>query len=940
MSAAAKNGHTNGGGSGGAGGGGIGGAGGGGAGGGGIGGGGGGAGTHKSFRSEVTAIWEMNMKQVENWVRLSSQKLTQPQLLDISPNHNNNNNHNNNSTKTSQNSSSTKVGAVLSPSQQRQQYEYFHMALWKNVSQALESLKMVPITPMKTAEEAEADANKKETDENDDDGGRGDDDDEEEDDDNDDNDNDETARRRAKRRKRNGRPGSNKDKNKMAEKKKRPPPIRYTRHDPYLVWLHVPVPEQDDTNLLAGGAADPFSEVGEDEDVFPETVGGRLAQLGIAGFVNAFALVPKGYVKTKNIAEPKDAGSRSKTLLQFKMPSGHEISLSALQVYRLAVTWNRVVQAKVRADILVTTPLRIQDMLAADLSAQEFASIRKRIYDTVILGRGIHTNDPEDQDETLATAQTASGPVLEIEKFKKCPTCNNNDQAAFVLDRKNGDVICSNCGTVVSESLMHEGSQYRKFEGEVDRNHHGDAGNPLLSNAHNMSTTLSGVSQASGAGVGGWRSGGGGGGRNLETILRNAHDYIELNVSQLGKTDRRTRVGYKDRQKKDAFVQMGHVGDALSLHEAVVQRAKELFAGFRDDRELVQQFKGVIAACLCEAFEQLSTAGQSIMKGDETANNNNGNNSNNKGSSSSNGKIGSNGADASMGGYSARAARRNELHHAKLAGKGGLLLDFSNVSTVQDPKSTPGRSSSDTAGGGGAAGGGKVDSPSTSVGIQNALEEATAATWDLEHCRSWLLEVSRRIAQQWVEERSKGTAAAKRIPAGTLEELEGRLVEHTFTLCEQLEEEIQSRSSSRGGSGFTTNNNNRKPLGGKATTATTGRVMTPRINEMGKLGIKWQHSHERGSGGKGGIGGSGTTTALSSGPERTAGQSLILKTAKKLGSMLNDPIAGEAIHKELRLVVSRQEARKLKDQMQESSRQRMQQMKRKAYLLARVQAES
>ena len=43
--------------------------------------------------------------------------------------------------------------------------------------------------------------------------------------------------------------------------------------------------------------------------------------------------------------------------------------------------------------------------------------------------------------------------------------------------------------------------------------------------------------------------------------------------------------------------QMVHAGDALGLHEAVVQRAKELFAGFRDDREMVQQFKGVIAAC-------------------------------------------------------------------------------------------------------------------------------------------------------------------------------------------------------------------------------------------------------------------------------------------------------------------------------------------------------
>mmetsp|Transcript_36079 Transcript_36079/g.75026 ORF Transcript_36079/g.75026 Transcript_36079/m.75026 type:complete len:497 (+) Transcript_36079:210-1700(+) len=496
---------------------------------------------------------------------------------------------------------------------------------------------------------------------------------------------------------------------------------------------------------------------------------------------------------------------------------------------------------------------------------------------------------------------------MEIEKYKKCPTCGNNDQASFVMDRKNGDVICSNCGTVVSESLMHEGSQYRKFEGEADRNHHGDAANPLYSNAHNMSTTLSGVTQVSGAGIGGWRSGERGGGRNLETILRNAHDYIELNVSQLGKTDRRTRTGYKDRQKKEAFVQMGHVGDALSLHEAVVQRAKELFAGFRDDRELVQQFKGVIAACLCEAFEQLSTAGLNILKQDDLEQP--------EQTSSSSANMSNVSTEPGTTGYSARAARRNELHHAKLAGKGGLLLDWSDVATTDKKKATTGGNSNGAKS--------ESNSPTAATAVQNALEEAPAATWDLEHCRSWLLEASRRIAQQWVDERAKGTAASKRIPSGTLEELEGSLVEHSFTLCEQLEAELQARGGKQAAA---------KVVNGR-------RVTTPRINDMSKIGIRWQHSHERGSGGKGGVGGSGTGSATKS-AGRTAGQALILKTAKKLGSMLNDPVAGDAIHKELRAVVAKQEARKLKDRREEASRQRMQQMKRKPWLQARVQAET
>ncbi|OEU16019.1 hypothetical protein FRACYDRAFT_238602 [Fragilariopsis cylindrus CCMP1102] len=437
------------------------------------------------------------------------------------------------------------------------------------------------------------------------------------------------------------------------------------------------------------------------------------------------------------------------------------------------------------------------------------------------------------------------------------PTAGNASlgyQSVFVLDRKNGDVICSSCGTVNSESLMHEGSQFRKFEGEADRNHHGDTQNPLYSNAHNMSTTLGGIQQTSGAGVGGFGSQRG---RGLETVLRNAHAYTELNISQFGKGDRRTRTGYKDKQKKDAFVQMAHVGDALSLHEAVVQRGKELFAGFRDDRELIQQFKGVIAACLCESFEQLSSAGRNILKQKQEA-------------------------PAETLFANPRANRRNELHHAKLAGKGGLLLDMDGV------KKEKGNEGDESL----------------------SLAKKTISSWSLEDCRSWFLEVSRSVAQAWVDERKKG---AKNIPEGSIEELEGVMVEHSITLCDKLEAELSKKQTASSGG--------RK------------RVVTPRVNDMAKLGIKWQHAHERGSGGKGGVGGSGKSQPQRG---RTAGQILILKSSKKLGLMVDNKIAGEAIHKELRSLVNKQEALKRQKLRDEATRQRLVQMKRKPWLQARA----
>ncbi len=329
---------------------------------------------------------------------------------------------------------------------------------------------------------------------------------------------------------------------------------------------------------------------------------------------------------------------------------------------------------------------------------------------------------------------------------------------------------------------------------------------------------------------------------------------------------------------------MSHVADALSLHQAVLQRAKELFAGFRDDRELVQQFKGVLAACLCEAFDQLSKDGKQILKVK----------AGNDKSAGTTGKVAS-----STRNHSARATKRCEMHSSSLAGKGGVFLN-----TEEKKK------------------GDELKSSLTSHLGPSKLELQAASTWTLDDTRSWLLQASKNIAKQWHElqkEESKPGSKIKpgSVPKGSLAEMEGVLVQHTLTLCGVLEQELGS--SARGGSAF-----NKQ------------RVKTPRVTEMGKLGIKWQHKHERGSGGAGGIGNNAMRGRQGGGTKKTAGQILILKTAKTLSNVLKDPISGEAIHRELRLLLSQQDARKKQDMRDEASSQRLNQMKRKPWLQARL----
>jgi len=355
----------------------------------------------------------------------------------------------------------------------------------------------------------------------------------------------------------------------VPRRKKRKALKKHLLRDPHKIWF------QTNSDATAAASTDDDEvEWDDDQDDIPDTVGGRLAVLSVGGFLNGLAGIP--LTKTPN-ANPKALFKQAVTNGTAKLLTERfgNSNITVLTLHATATQLHRAVADQVQTDILRTTPRRIQNLLAGDLTNAEFVAARKRVYDTVILGKGLHENADDEDDLPVSSAA-----VHDIEKFKKCGTCGNNNQSDFVLDRKNGDVICSNCGTVVSESIMHEGSQFRKFEGEVDRNHHGDTHNPLLSNAHNMGTSLSGVLPSTGAGIGGWGSSTATGNkRNWETILKNAHAFTELNVSQFGKTDRRTRVGYKDRQKKDAFLQMMHAGDALNLHEAVVQRAKEIFAG-------------------------------------------------------------------------------------------------------------------------------------------------------------------------------------------------------------------------------------------------------------------------------------------------------------------------------------------------------------------------
>lgn len=87
------------------------------------------------------------------------------------------------------------------------------------------------------------------------------------------------------------------------------------------------------------------------------------------------------------------------------------------QVHSLATALHLAIRTKMERDFLDTTPERIREMMCSDLSSGEFAGIRRRVYDTVILGRGLSQQQPQDDDNVV----TARVQVSDVEKV--CALC-------------------------------------------------------------------------------------------------------------------------------------------------------------------------------------------------------------------------------------------------------------------------------------------------------------------------------------------------------------------------------------------------------------------------------------------------------------------------------------------------------------------------------------
>ena len=113
---------------------------------------------------------------------------------------------------------------------------------------------------------------------------------------------------------------------------------------------------------------------------------------GIVDVTTCRLLAPKedGGDGTESSKDKKKAAADGKGGADPILPSAADLPRS--QVLRLARKFHSSVQSKVELDMVATTPSRIVQMLCPELSYSDVNAIRRRVYDTVVLGYGTNSS--------------------------------------------------------------------------------------------------------------------------------------------------------------------------------------------------------------------------------------------------------------------------------------------------------------------------------------------------------------------------------------------------------------------------------------------------------------------------------------------------------------------------------------------------------------------
>lgn len=152
--------------------------------------------------------------------------------------------------------------------------------------------------------------------------------------------------------------------------------------------------------------------------------GAILTRISLGGLVNAMSGAVGGVVHVNNCeamnsSQPSITTAQNQTIPQLK---------------NFATDLSRSIKARLEMDMMDSTPSRIVEMLCPEVSPDEMRSIRRRIYDTVVLGKGTNSSANAaalERDEDLPVAARVS--MHDIDKVSEIQCITEKIIYSFTL---------------------------------------------------------------------------------------------------------------------------------------------------------------------------------------------------------------------------------------------------------------------------------------------------------------------------------------------------------------------------------------------------------------------------------------------------------------------------------------------------------------------------
>lgn len=138
----------------------------------------------------------------------------------------------------------------------------------------------------------------------------------------------------------------------------------------------------------------------------------------------------------------------------------------------------------------------------------------------------------------------------------KCPSCGNE---RTITDSESGEIVCDNCGRVISDKLQEIGPEWRSFA-NADTNLNARTGIPESLARHDMGlSTVIGRTDRDASG------------NLLDPAMR-------ARMNRLATWDRRSQLHTpRDRSLKHAFLQLDVIKDKLGLSDSIVEKTAYIY---------------------------------------------------------------------------------------------------------------------------------------------------------------------------------------------------------------------------------------------------------------------------------------------------------------------------------------------------------------------------